>query len=183
MKLKLKLYICFFVLFTFVFSQIAFPLSAKITSISIKQADSDDSLPVFGTLVSDGSSSDNVAHEVFIKDAEFKEAKYYHFLEYVVDVDSTSLIPLDILDSKLTIDEKYKDRVIVRLLEPYDKVVSTVKSSNKRFLLLVDTSLMTREEIRDMVENITVYINWRALPGWERKNKVYLSQDTLAFKS
>lgn len=176
MKMKFWLYVSFFVVFTFVFSQIAFPLSAKVKSIKIKHAESAESLPVFNAIRNNAVSTQNTTYEYFIKDAALKDVNDHHFIEYEVCVESTRIIPIDILNSKITVNDKYKNRIIVKAAEPYEKEVSAIKSSNKKFKLLVDTSGMSLEEIHEMVKNIGIHVTWKAMPGWERENKVYSHQ-------
>lgn len=180
MKMKIKLYIGYIIVFTFVFSQVAFPLSAKVSNINVVEADSSESLPVFNMLASDEAKDRRYTREYLVKDVVLKDAKDYHFLEYEINLESTSILPLDIIDSKLLADEKYKDRIIVRLIEPYDKVVSTVRKASNKFKILVDTSGLTEEEIHEMVESISIHVNWKSVTGLKRENRVYLPEDTLS---
>ena len=181
MKMKLGLYFGFFVLFTFVFSQIAFPLSARVTGIHVRNAGSAGSVPVFDAIRSNAGNSQSMSYEYLVKDAVFEEAANHHFIEYEINVESTGLIPIDILNSKITVKDKYKDRVLVRAIEPYEKQVSAIKPSNKRFMVLIDADGMTPVELREMIRSIDVHITWKPAVGRERVNKVYLPEEAFAF--
>jgi len=179
MKMKFWLYIVFFAVFTFVFSQIAFPFSAVVKSINMEYPGSAESLPVFNAIQSNAANTGNLTFEYFIKDKEIKEIYDHLFLEYEVVFESTGLIPIDILKSKVNVDERYKDRVIARAEGPFEKKISAVRPSSKKFTVLIDSSGMSQNEIHEMVNNIFIYVTWKSMPGWERESKVHLPEDTI----
>lgn len=70
--------------------------------------------------------------------------------------------------------------------EAYEKEISAAKASIMKFKLLADTGGMSQEEIHEMIRNIDIHIAWKAMPGWERENKVTLPErnaDVAAFLS
>ena len=183
MKMKLWLYVGFFAVFAFIFSQIAFPLGAKVISINVWSAESEENICVFNDIRNNIANSQKDNYEYFVKDTTLEDINDYHFIEYEVGVESTRLIPIKILNSKISVDLKYKDRVVLRATEPYEREVLVVKSLKKKFKLLVDTKDMSQDEIREMIKDIDIHITWKVMLGWERVNKVYLPEGSIAFKS
>jgi hypothetical protein len=181
MKMKLLLYIGFFVVFTFVFTQIAFPLSAKVKAINQKNARDADSIAVFKDIKENVASNQNENYEYLVKGALIKDIRDHHFINYEIGIESTRLISIRILNSKITVNDKYKNRVILRTVETYEKEVSATKTSNKKFKLLVDINDMSHEEIQEMIRNIDIHVTWKVMPGWERVNKVYLPEGIIAY--
>lgn len=186
MKMKIWLYVSYFVVFFFVFTQIAFPVGTKVKSIKVRNMGSAESVPAFNEARVSTDNAQTAAYEYLVKAEALKDKKGLQFIEYEIEVESTSIIPVEITNIIITAGDKYKNRVIMKAEEAYEKEISAAKASIMKFKLLADTGGMSQEEIHEMIRNIDIHIAWKAMPGWERENKVTLPErnaDVAAFLS
>lgn len=181
MSLKAKLQISFIVVFVFVFTQIAFPLGVRVNSITVKDMDNIQNLPIFENLEKrENISNDGGSIVYFTENLQFRNNEHkYRFVDYEVSIEGMRLIPIKILDSKILVDDKYKNYVLAGVIEQYDKVISITKKTNFKFKLIVDSTNLSEEEITEMLKSIDVNIKWRAVSNWQRENKTYLPKNLI----
>ncbi|MCX7710630.1 MAG: hypothetical protein N2484_12385 [Clostridia bacterium] len=177
MRMKMGLYIGFFVIFTIVFTQIAFPVSIKVTDIRVSPAENEEHVNVFKDLQGKAGQIRNDSNYNFLnKYTVLEDIRDYHFAEYLMEVESTSLIPLELQYARIEAGEKYKDRILVQKNDSIGEKVSTSGAEAKKLQLLINTSEMAESDIQAMMKDIEVHIGWKSMFGWERENKAYLTK-------
>lgn len=177
--MKLWLYACFIAIFTVVFSQIAFPLAVRIDRVTVIPSAGGAYRAVFGNLEDETLKDMEAATKVPSGEEDIgNQLESRHVVEFELGIESTRLMSIGILESRIEVGEGYKKRVLAATINTPDKV-NMLEPAYSKATVIYDTCNMTEGEIKEMVKSTKVYVGWDSLFGSRRENKAYMVESMI----
>lgn len=174
MHLKIYLYICFFLAFFIVWSQLAFPMAGKVINMDASPVDNEESVSVFNSIreAANNKAQSNYV-EFFTDKALLDELNSFHIVNYHIEIESTRIIPAKLIESRVIPQEKYVSRLIAKV----DEQTSSAKASAFgkaiiSFSILLDTTDLSGDEIDEMISTLSINITWKDFFGIGRDVRI-----------